>query len=83
MKDLTIRFDVSREYVPWKPTEIAKDWAHGKCQKRLVDVRKVDMGEYVCSIGVKLVEGASNRGVLQKLVSYELSRHVEIRVVCA
>ena len=41
------------------------------------------MGEYVCSIGVELVEGADNLGVLRKLVSYELSRHVDVWVVCA
>jgi len=41
------------------------------------------MGEYVCSMGIELVEGMDDPGVLRKLVPYELSRHVNVWEVCA
>ena len=40
------------------------------------------MGKYVCSMGIELIEGMDDPGILCKLVSYELSRHVDVWEVC-
>jgi len=34
-------------------------------------------------MGIELVEGADNPGILRKLVPYKLSRHIDVWEVCA